>query len=171
MQDEYTPQSGCGLSDRAPNLTSQECSVLRRVAAGLTNRQISRYLGISEKTVKNHLSAIFRKIGVASRTQAAVYVLQSLGDGEQDEYSPQNGCGLSDWARNLSSREHSVLRLVAAGLTNRQISRYLGISEKTVKNHLSAIFRKIGVASRTQAAVYAMRIASLNQNELLESGS
>ncbi len=89
----------------------------------------------------------------------------------QDEYGPQSGSGLSGWARNLSSRECSVIRLVAVGLTNRQIARYLGISEKTVKNHLSAIFRKIGVASRTQAAVYTVLTASFNQNELVGSES
>jgi DNA-binding NarL/FixJ family response regulator len=55
----------------------------------------------------------------------------------------------------LSERELEVLRLVAAGLPNKQIARDLGISEKTVKAHLTSVFRQIGVYDRTQAALWA----------------
>jgi DNA-binding NarL/FixJ family response regulator len=57
----------------------------------------------------------------------------------------------------LTSREQEVLELLAAGLSNRHIARRLGIAEKTVKNHLAAVFSKLGVHDRTQAAVYAIR--------------
>ena len=57
----------------------------------------------------------------------------------------------------LTSREREVLILVASGLPNRNIARDLGISEKTVKNHLAAVFVKLGVSDRTQAALYALR--------------
>jgi DNA-binding NarL/FixJ family response regulator len=57
----------------------------------------------------------------------------------------------------LTPRESEVLRLVARGLPNRLIARELALSEKTVKAHLSAIFAKLGVADRTQAALYAVR--------------
>lgn len=57
----------------------------------------------------------------------------------------------------LTEREMEVLRLVASGSNNREIARKLFISEKTVKNHLSNIFQKIGVADRTQAALYALK--------------
>lgn len=57
----------------------------------------------------------------------------------------------------LTSREQEVLLLLAAGLSNRRIARRLGIAEKTVKNHLAAIFSKLGVHGRTQAALYAVR--------------
>lgn len=55
----------------------------------------------------------------------------------------------------LSEREREVLRLVASGMANKQIARALGISESTVKAHLGNIFRNIGVADRTSAAVWA----------------
>lgn len=55
----------------------------------------------------------------------------------------------------LSARETEVLRLVAAGLANKQIARKLGISERTVKQHLTNVFATIGVADRTQAALWA----------------
>jgi DNA-binding NarL/FixJ family response regulator len=58
-------------------------------------------------------------------------------------------------AQALSSRELQVLRLTAQGMANKQIGRKLGISESTVKVHLSSIFRRIGVADRTSAAMWA----------------
>jgi DNA-binding NarL/FixJ family response regulator len=58
-------------------------------------------------------------------------------------------------AERLSSREMQVLRLVARGLANKQIARSLGISERTVKAHLGSVFRALGVADRTSAALWA----------------
>lgn len=55
----------------------------------------------------------------------------------------------------MSPREIEVLRLVANGLANKQIGRALGISERTVKAHLGRVFRQIGVADRTSAALWA----------------
>jgi DNA-binding NarL/FixJ family response regulator len=55
----------------------------------------------------------------------------------------------------LSPRESEVLQLVARGLPNKRIARELQISEKTVKAHLTQIFQRIGVADRTQAAIWA----------------
>lgn len=57
----------------------------------------------------------------------------------------------------LTDRELEVLRLVAQGASNREISTLLFISEKTTKNHLTHIFEKIGVSDRTQAALWAVR--------------
>jgi DNA-binding NarL/FixJ family response regulator len=57
----------------------------------------------------------------------------------------------------LSPREIDVLRLVARGLPNKRIAQDLGISEKTVKAHLTSIFQAIGVSDRTQAALWAER--------------
>jgi len=57
----------------------------------------------------------------------------------------------------LSERERDVLRLVARGLPNKLIARELSISEKTVKTHLTSVFRTIGVTDRTQAALWAER--------------
>lgn len=50
-----------------------------------------------------------------------------------------------------------MLALVAQGLANKQIARRLGISERTVKAHLGAVYRAIGVADRTSAALWANR--------------
>ncbi len=60
-------------------------------------------------------------------------------------------------AGTLTNREREVLALVRSGLANKQISRRLGISESTVKAHLTSVFGAIGVTDRTQAALWAER--------------
>lgn len=62
-----------------------------------------------------------------------------------------------DPAAGLSPREREVLGLLVAGLPNKLIARRLEISEKTVKSHLTNVFRAIGVTDRTQAALWAER--------------
>ena len=57
----------------------------------------------------------------------------------------------------LTPREAEVLGLVREGLANKQIARRLGISERTVKAHLTSVFARIGVLDRTQAAIWAER--------------
>jgi DNA-binding NarL/FixJ family response regulator len=57
----------------------------------------------------------------------------------------------------LSPRELAVLRLIARGMENSQIAAELGISPRTAKNHISNILAKLGLPSRVQAAVYAVR--------------
>lgn len=59
--------------------------------------------------------------------------------------------------KSLTKREIEVLKAIAAGLLNKEIATNLGISERTVKNHISNIFKKIDVADRTQAAVFAIK--------------
>ncbi len=70
----------------------------------------------------------------------------------------------------LSDRETEVLRLLAQGQTNKQIALGLQIAEKTVKVHVSSILSKLGVQSRTQAALYAIRIGLVSANVSLKEG-
>ena len=67
---------------------------------------------------------------------------------------------------SLSAREVEVLRLLARGLANKDIARDLSITEKTAKAHVSGILNKLGLQSRTQAALYAGRIGLLPVGEL-----
>jgi DNA-binding NarL/FixJ family response regulator len=68
----------------------------------------------------------------------------------------------------LTDRETDVLRLVAEGKANKEIAQGLGIGEKTVKTHVSSILAKLGLQSRTQAALYAARIGIVTLRQ--ESG-
>jgi DNA-binding NarL/FixJ family response regulator len=60
-------------------------------------------------------------------------------------------------AAELTEREREILRLVAAGKANKEIAAELAISERTARTHVSNILRKLGLASRTQAALWAVR--------------
>jgi DNA-binding NarL/FixJ family response regulator len=68
----------------------------------------------------------------------------------------------------LTERETDVLKLVARGMANKQIARNLFIGEKTVKTHVSNILLKLGVNSRTQAALHAARTGLVSPEDLGE---
>ena len=82
----------------------------------------------------------------------------------QVQLSPQAAARLlrevpaPDSPEKLTERETEVLRLLAQGLSNKELAAALTIGEKTVKTHVSNILAKLGVVSRTQAALYAARI-------------
>ena len=82
----------------------------------------------------------------------------------QVQLSPQAAARLMREVRapespeTLTERETAVLRLVARGKANKQIARELHIGEQTVKTHVGSILAKLGVNSRTQAALYAVRV-------------
>lgn len=63
--------------DKIESLTGRELEVLIQVANGMFNKEIATSLNISERTVKNHISNIFKKIGVFDRTQAAVFAIKN----------------------------------------------------------------------------------------------
>lgn len=85
---------------------------------------------------------------------------QGIGDWLLEEFRRFGVAGLDEEAQfftPLSPREMEILELVIQGLSNKEIAYHLGISHQTVKNHMTAILDKLGVADRTQAAVYALR--------------
>lgn len=84
--------------------------------------------------------------------------------GGQVQLSPQAAARLMrevrmpDTPESLTERETDVLRLLAVGKSNKEIAMGLHVSETTVKTHVSSILAKLGVPSRTQAALYAVKI-------------
>lgn len=74
--------------------------------------------------------------------------------------------GVPDSPEKLTERETEVLCLLAHGKANKEIAAELVIGEKTVKTHVSNILSKLGVASRTQAALYAVRIGLVSDDQL-----
>ena len=88
---------------------------------------------------------LFSKPAVASRVLREFRELAVYGTEAQPIFAP------------LSPREVEILDNIAQGMTNKQVAYALGISEQTVKNHMSSILRKLSVNDRTQAVVYAMR--------------
>lgn len=59
--------------------------------------------------------------------------------------------------KNLSTRENEILKLIAQGHQNKSIAHQLYLSEKTVKNHITEIYKKLDVSNRTHAVLYALR--------------
>jgi DNA-binding NarL/FixJ family response regulator len=78
-----------GRSQLMPPLTDRELEVIRALAQGKSDRQIANALGISEKTVRNHTSNIYRKLHIFDRTQAVIYAIrEGIIDVEELEYRP-----------------------------------------------------------------------------------
>lgn len=70
----------------------------------------------------------------------------------------------------LSVREEQVLKLIAEGLTNRDISSGLSISESTVENHIHHIYKKLKISNRAQAVAYVLRSRIVLQSSGMENG-
>jgi DNA-binding NarL/FixJ family response regulator len=92
-------------------------------------------------------------------------LFESMDGGAGGEGSPARAAG------SLTQRETDILALLAEGKSNRDISRALFLSEKTVKAHLAAIFRKLSVTNRTQAAMAAVSMGIGPGLQPLESGA
>lgn len=69
----------------------------------------------------------------------------------------------------LTAREHQILDLIAEGLTNRQISSSLIISESTVENHIHHIFVKLGISNRAQAVAHAFQLRISLPTDIFEN--
>lgn len=86
-------------------------------------------------------------------------LFQGITNREEQKPAPAPGMVEGD---RLSAREIEVLRLIGKGMSNAEIARELYLSEKTVKNHLTNIFRKIDVTDRTQAVLFAIKHKIVN---------
>ncbi|HEY8655387.1 MAG TPA: response regulator transcription factor [Candidatus Limnocylindria bacterium] len=123
-------------------------SSIRAGASGYLLKEVSgTQLANSIRTVADGFSLIYPSI--------ARRVLDEFGrlktQGAPAASDPSGDSGYND----LTSREREVLRLVAGGRANKEIGHELGITERTVKTHISNIFSKLELSDRTQAALYA----------------
>lgn len=75
--------------------------------------------------------------------------------------------GSAQMTKTLSKREEQIARLVASALSNRELSQKLGLSEHTVKNYLSRIFEKLGIATRTELVLHVLSWAKPTVTEAL----
>lgn len=73
-------RSGPKVNKELQSLTEQEQRILELIGEGMTNRQIARETHLAEKTVKNYVSSMLAKLGMSSRTQAAIYAVKHSGD-------------------------------------------------------------------------------------------
>ena len=113
-------------------------------AAGLTDLSVWGVLSLDANP--EELSAAVRALGEGLWIGSPA-LLQSIFE-RQPAFMVEDGDPIVD---PLTAREREVLQLVAEGLANKQIALSLGISEHTVKFHLSSLYTKLGVTSRTEA--------------------
>ncbi|AJY77987.1 LuxR family transcriptional regulator [Paenibacillus beijingensis] len=85
--------------------------------------------------------------------EAAGQLMDLIAEAEPPKPPERN----PDLLAELTKREQEVLRLIASGKSNKEIAEILVITEKTVKTHVSHVLNKLGMADRTQAAIYAIK--------------
>jgi DNA-binding NarL/FixJ family response regulator len=124
---------------------------------------------IKDATKRELVEAVRRALGGQSSLDQdlAMRLLQRLGRDDDQRVTPSPGRAMSPETLRvpLTPRELEVLRLLAHGLTNRQISQELVISAATVKVHIEHLIAKLGVSDRTEAAVRASQAGLLGTSK------
>jgi DNA-binding NarL/FixJ family response regulator len=149
------------------DLSMPEVDGVEATRRALAARHESRVVILTSFSEPEHVNAALDAgaVGYVLKDAAPEEILQAVkaaGRGEAP-FSPRAAGALLQRraqgrpADELTPREREVLELVGQGLANKQISRKLGIKEKTVKAHLTNVFQRIGVSDRTSAALWASR--------------
>jgi DNA-binding NarL/FixJ family response regulator len=152
------------LDMELPDMTGVD--VLKKIVDGAS---ITRVLGLSSYDDRQFISELI-SLGAAGYLlkdevpEQIIEAVRGVANGETGWVSRKVAAKLAqmmqkdrDGGAGLSPREVDVLRLVVEAKTNGEIAHTLGISEKTVEKHLETMFRKLGVVSRVEAAVMAVR--------------
>lgn len=111
-------------------------------------------IGVNGYVLKDSESAELKK-AIFTVTEGESYIQPSLIPALNAKMMETNKD--AEKIKSLTKRELDVLKLLAVGMYNKEVGKRLEISERTVKNHVSNIFKKLGVTDRTQAAVFAIR--------------
>jgi two-component system nitrate/nitrite response regulator NarL len=148
---------------KALQLISEECSVISGwpVSSGSGRDGLANERSMPGGRSGSQFSSLHPReslpvAAVSMEDEAADQDAGDLQDVEMTPAVPAQAVRAVNSVRNLSPREKSILKLVMAGESNKQIARQLEITESTVKVHIKTILRKIDVRNRTQAAIWAM---------------
>lgn len=168
------PSAGLGLTQR------QE-SVLNLLLEGLPNKVIARRLGLTVNTVKEHVSAILLRLDLRSRAEVISrmnphveaartgYGVSLATTASQDgTIEVAQRAPTTAEALGLTQRQGSVLILLLEGLPNKIIARRLGLTENTVKEHVSGILQRLEVRTRTEAM---SRLKPLHVRQMATDGA
>lgn len=129
-----------------PRLTAQQATVARLAAEGRRDEDIGAVLGITTKTAKNHLQAVYRRLGVTSRVSLAA----ALGAEVRPTLAELTAAATERGGLNASQAE--VLWHLLRGETNKVIARALKVSPPTVKLRLRSAYRATGATCRAELA-------------------
>ena len=122
-------------------LTEREMEVLQLLRGSLSRREIAAEVGRSPNTIKTQTQAIYRKLGVSTRSAAITRTCSP-------RVWPRRPAALPD---PLTEREMEVLQLLRGSLSRREIAAEVGRSPNTIKTQTQAIYRKLGVSTRSAA--------------------
>jgi DNA-binding NarL/FixJ family response regulator len=119
-------------------LSYRQREVALFVKAGLEDREIAKRLKISYQTIKNHLHAIYSKLGVSTRTQLAIWITRNDGDASEE----------------LSWYEMEIIKYVAWGYTDKEISEFLQVHKLSITGSIKAICSKLRLRNRIWIALW-----------------
>ena len=133
-------------------LSKRQITILRLIGQGLTDKEIARRLFISPATVLTHVRHLKMALGTKSRVQLVAKVIAIAG---VEWIEPKIG---HEEGWRLSPRQQEVLRLLAIGKKDSEISNALGVADSTTKTHVQNILLGLGVSSRLKAAIVAHQL-------------
>jgi non-specific serine/threonine protein kinase len=138
-------------------LTSREQMVLEAVADGQSDRAIATGLKISTRAVREAIGGALIKLNIASPEHGTRHATDTpIGDTLTSLAPSSTGAG-QNWPDGLSDREVDILRLIAEGMTNRQIADSLFLSVRTVERHVLNAYGKLNLHGRAAATAYVLR--------------
>ena len=115
--------------------------------------------GLSEQMLKNG-EALAAEVASSLQAPCSIAVPCAVG---LEAKGPADGADADYRLYSLSDREEQILKALVHGYSNKMIARMHSVTEATIKTHMKAILRKIRVANRTQAAIWALRNSSLSK--------
>lgn len=147
MESHSCSSPGSGKHEKEQSVIVEECDTSSAEETLQSMLEIMESIALEHSRVIGLLADFRSKISSSPGSASSVRAEWS--------YPYVQRCGGPDFCR-LSRQEQRVLELIGAGMPNRLIAREMALSEQTIKNYLSSVFRKLGVRSRTEAVVYAL---------------
>jgi len=153
--DEVLPKDNYYIA----KIAGKKCAFINTDSNFLSSLEITKSIGASRILEITGLELDSDRVNIAENMGIIYSGFSVTGKEEYIKPLIEVAIDTSSNTKNtgLTEREKEVLGLVSKGLSNKEIAKKLFLSEKTVKNHLNNIFKKIEVTDRTNAALYAVR--------------
>jgi len=153
--DEVLPENNYYIA----RIAGKKCAFMNTEADFMSSLEITKNIGASRILEITNEELDGNRVNIAENMGLIYSGFSVTGKEEYIKPLIEVAINTSGKSENpgLTGREKEVLGLVAEGLSNKEIAKKLFLSEKTVKNHLNNIFKKIEVTDRTNAALYAVK--------------
>jgi len=153
--DEVLPENNYYIA----TLSGRKCAFMNNDNSFINNLEIIKGIGATQVLEITNKGLNSERVSIAE-DMGLIYSGFSVS-GKEEYVKPLIEVAITNSSNNknfgLTERESEVLELLTDGLSNKEIAKKLFLSEKTVKNHLNNIFKKIQVSDRTNAALFAVK--------------